>query len=110
MMIIPGLKTAGDAAIESHMVRLRNCLGPFAGNVAYVDLNVRLNLLWISAKPVPGLTRLLVEAIRKVIPEARVVTADFNPDAGKRTRFRDWRMRLSAGIQRSVQLIARHRH
>ncbi len=79
MMIIPGLKTGDDAAVEACLIKLGSCLEPYGHTVAYVDLNVRLNLLWISARPVPGIIRLLVEAIRRVIPEARVVAGDFNP-------------------------------
>lgn len=101
MMIIPGLKQADSMVIEGHMIKLRDCLGPFGHKVAYVDLNVKLNLLWVSARPVPGLTRELVTAIQQVIPQARVVTADFNPDPPKRSRWQDWPLRLGQRIRRS---------
>ena len=104
MMIIPGLKSAEAVVIEGHMLKLRDCLARFEHNVAYVDLNVKLNLLWVSARPVPGLTRLLVEAIQDVIPQARVVTADFNPEPQRRTRLQRLGTQLALGLQRGLRL------
>ncbi len=80
MMLIPGLKQADSIQIESYMYRIQNCLAHFAPQVVYLDLNVKLSLLWVSAKSVPGISRHLVEAILKEIPHARVVAGDFNPE------------------------------
>ena len=102
MMIIPGLKQADPVVVEGYMVKLRDSLQRFDEQVAYVDLNVRLNLLWVSARPVPGLTCVLVEAIQAVIPEAKVVTADFNPESPRRSRWQAWRLRLGQSIQRRL--------
>ena len=80
MMLIPGLKHADSFQVESYMHRIQNCLARFGPLVIYLDLNVRLSLLWVSAKSVPGISRHLVEAILKEIPHARVVAGDFNPE------------------------------
>lgn len=104
MMIIPGLKSADEMAIESCLVKLRNSLGQFENVVAYVDLNVKLNLLWISARPVPGITRHIVQAIQKNIPEAKVVAGDFNPPADSSGQKSGWLRYL--GIK--VNTITRH--
>ena len=93
MMIIPGLKNSDAMAIESCLVKLRNSLGQFENVVAYVDLNVKLNLLWISAKPVPGITRHIVQAIQQNIPGAKVVAGCRNVKPGQGGRRR--RRRLS---------------
>lgn len=80
MMLIPGLKQADSAAIEGYLFRIQNCLSPFGPMVIYLDLNIRLSLLWVSAKSVPGISRLMVEAIIREIPHAKVVAGDFNPE------------------------------
>lgn len=104
MMIIPGLKSADEMAIESCLVKLRNSLAQFENVVAYVDLNVKLNLLWISARPVPGITRHIVHAIQKSIPEAKVVAGDFNPPGDSSAQNSRWLRYL--GIK--VSAITRH--
>lgn len=80
MMLIPGLKSADAALVESYMFRIRHCLEGFGNAVVYLDLNIKLSLLWVSAKPVPGISRLMVQAILREIPHARVVAGDFNPE------------------------------
>lgn len=79
MMLIPGLKQLNEAGIESYLVKIRGCLHPFEDVVVYIDLNIRMNLLWISHKPIPGITKPLVQAIQREIPQAKVVAGDFNP-------------------------------
>lgn len=81
MLLIPGLKKMDQAGIESCLVKIRHGLQAFEQVVVYVDLNVKLGLLWISAKPQPGITRHITQAIQREIPEARAVVADFNPES-----------------------------
>lgn len=81
MMIIPGLKGADEASIESCLVKIRNGLADFENVVAYVDLNIKLNLLWISARPVPGISKLIMQAILRELPHAKIVAGDFNPES-----------------------------
>jgi hypothetical protein len=80
MMLIPGLKHADSRTVESYMFRIRNSLSEFGPLVVYLDLNIRLSLLWVSVKSVPGISRLMVEAIIREIPHAKVVAGDFNPE------------------------------
>lgn len=97
MMIIPGLKQGGDVAVEGCLQRLRASLDPFGQAVAYVDLNVKLNLLWISARPAPGILRQIARSIRQEIPEARIVAGDFNPESFAE-RKQPWLVRLGRRI------------
>jgi hypothetical protein len=80
MMLIPGLKHADSRTVESYMYRIQNCLSEFGPLVVYLDLNIKLSLLWVSAKSVPGISRHMVEAIIREIPHAKVVAGDFNPE------------------------------
>jgi hypothetical protein len=80
MMLIPGLKHADSRTVESYMFRIQNSLSEFGPLVVYLDLNIKLSLLWVSAKSVPGISRHMVEAIIREIPHAKVVAGDFNPE------------------------------
>ncbi len=84
MMLIPGLKQKNQAGIEDIILRIRKSLQSFEEVVVYIDLNTRLNLLWVSFKPIPDVSRYMMIAIQQEIPEARVVAGDFNPESLRR--------------------------
>jgi hypothetical protein len=100
MMIIPGLSSGDAALVEARMLALRDCLGGFDDLITYVDLNVRLNLLWVSTRRKPGIILTLVEAIRQRIPDARVVAGDFNPEPPARRSGWLWLGRLGTRLSR----------
>ena len=107
MMLIPGLKKANEATVEGYLLKIRDSLLTFESVVVYVDLNIRLNLLWISIKPVPGITRHMVEAIQRNIPHARVVAGDFNPDILKdRPLFSGWLTGFRQRMKKNLLLIS----
>ena len=81
MMLIPGLKQKNEAGVEDIVCRIKKSLQAFDDVVVYIDLNTRLNLLWVSFKPIPEISRYMMLAIQQEIPEARVVAGDFNPDS-----------------------------
>lgn len=104
MMLIPGLKQLSEAGIEACLVKIRSGLLPFEDIVVYVDVNIKLNCLWISHKPVPGITRDLVQAILLEIPDAKVVAGDFNAQDVKQNQpslgwFSSWSQRLKSHIK-----------
>jgi hypothetical protein len=107
MMLIPGLKKENEAAVEGYLLKIRESLLSFENVVVYVDLNIRLNLLWVSIKPVPGITRHMVEAIQCNIPHARVIAGDFNPDILKdRPLFDGWLIGFRRQLKKNIQLIS----
>ena len=103
MLLIPGLKKRDQAGIESCMVKIRHGLREFEHVVVYVDLNIRLGLLWVSAKPLPGITRHITQAIQREIPEARAVVADFNPESPRKARS-SWLMTLRRKVSITLRL------
>lgn len=105
MMIIPGLKNADEATIESCMVKVRNSLCEFENVVAYVDLNIKLNLLWISTRPVPGISKLIMQAIQHEIPEAKIVAGDFNPESFSDGKEAGWLVLLGRRVKNRLLLI-----
>ena len=59
-----------QAAIE----HIQTVFADYAHAVVFAELNLKLNLLWISVKPIPGIRFQIAEALRAVIPEARLVS------------------------------------
>jgi len=107
MMLIPGLKKESDATVEAYLIKIRESLLSFESVVVYVDLNIRLNLLWISIKPVPGITRHMVDAIQRNIPHARIVAGDFNPEIlHDRPLFVGWLSSFRSKLKKNVRLIS----
>lgn len=106
MMIIPGLKNADEATIQSCMVKIRNSLCDFENVVAYVDLNIKLNLLWISTRPVPGISKLIMQAILREIPQAKIVAGDFNPESFLERKKAGWLVMLGRRVKNRLRLIA----
>ena len=80
MMLIPGLNKAPASTVEINMRKIREAMSDHGDNVVYLDLNIKLSLLWVSARPVPGISKVLVQSIMQAIPEAKVVAGDFNPE------------------------------
>jgi len=72
MMLIPRLRTRPRAEIERASRDIQAVLA-LHQDVVFADLNLRLNLLWVSLRPRPGAISELVAAIRLRVPEAVLV-------------------------------------
>ncbi len=73
MMIIPGLR-AKPAHIAGRIVNdIRAILSFYKHVVVFAELNLRLNVLWVTVKPVPGICVELPAAIHMRVPEAKLV-------------------------------------
>ena len=80
MLLIPGLKQQNEAGVEGCLYSIRQSLIGFEDVVVYVDLNIKLSLLWISVRPAPGISSRIAQAVQREIPHAKVVAGDFNPE------------------------------
>lgn len=72
MVIIPGLRERSAHEFASALARLQAVLVSFS-EVVFVDLNVPLNLLWVSVRPRPGVILELFGAMKSHLPEAKLV-------------------------------------
>jgi len=72
MVLIPGLRDLAQPEFLEAVARLQAVIGSFR-EIVFVDLNVRLNLLWVSVEPRPGVILDLFAAVRQLLPEARLV-------------------------------------
>lgn len=72
MMLIPRLRSRPPAEIErtSHDIQAVLALHQ---DVVFANLNLKLNLLWVSLRPSPGAISELAAAIRLRVPEAVLV-------------------------------------
>ncbi len=72
MMLIPRLRNRSSGEIEQTSRAIQSVLA-LHQDVVFADLNLKLNLLWISLRPRPGAISELAAAIRLRIPEAVLV-------------------------------------
>lgn len=72
MMLIPRLRErpAGEIERASHAIQAVLALHQ---DVVFADLNLKLNLLWVSLRPRPGAIAELAAAIRLRVPEAVLI-------------------------------------
>ncbi|MBW8363590.1 MAG: hypothetical protein K0M39_03470 [Rhizobium sp.] len=72
MMLIPRLRSRPRVEIERASREIQAVLS-LHQDVVFADLNLKLNLLWVSLRPRPGAISELVAAIRLRVPEAVLV-------------------------------------
>ncbi len=73
MMLLPGLRELPQGQLTEALARIEYVLKQFH-EVVFVDLNVKLNLLWISVRPRPGIVFDVAGALRFELPRALLVT------------------------------------
>jgi len=72
MMLIPGLRDWPGERRQAALARLHGVLAAFR-EVVFADVNLPLNLLWVSVRAKPGIILDLAVAIQAHVPEARLV-------------------------------------
>ncbi len=74
MMLIPGLREKPKHLIESTIQDVHLALTRFNHVVVFAEFNLKLNLLWVSLKPVNGIRLEIAGAIQERVPEAKLVS------------------------------------
>ncbi|MEQ1592241.1 MAG: hypothetical protein ABL892_07635 [Thiobacillaceae bacterium] len=72
MMLIPKLKEKTAHDVERTAGLIRSVLN-LHQEVVFADLNLALNLLWVSLRPKRGAMSEIVAAIRVLVPEAVLI-------------------------------------
>ena len=72
MMLIPGLRNRPEHEINHTLNNIQKALEPFH-DVVFVNLNLKINVLWVSVNARPGITLELITAIQRLVPEALMV-------------------------------------
>lgn len=78
MMLIPRLGTRSAGEIERVSKIIQTVLARFK-EVVFADLNLRLNVLWVSLKPRHGAIAEIAAVIRTLIPGAMLVAHHVEP-------------------------------
>ena len=73
MMIIPKLKKQSSAYRRQVLDALVIVLEQYKDTVVFADLNLKLNVLWVSLRPTEGMCLEISAAIKVAVPEALLV-------------------------------------
>ncbi|MGD2056099.1 MAG: hypothetical protein PVJ15_04775 [Gammaproteobacteria bacterium] len=74
MIIIPGLKKKPPRLIDRTVNDVHLALTRFTHAIVFAEFNLRLNLLWVSIRPIQGIRFEIAGAIQEYVPEARLVS------------------------------------
>lgn len=74
MMIIPGLKENSRDTVQRTLRDIHAALCCFQDTVVFAELNLKLNLLWVSVRPIDGLRFEIANAVQNRVPNARLVS------------------------------------
>lgn len=92
LMLIPLLNRKPRAEVMRVVGRIEVVFDQYLDNILFADLNLRLNLLWVSVRPVPGLCLDLPATIHHAVPEARLIAQPPHTMA----RRRGWRRKAKS--------------
>lgn len=73
MVLFPALRSKPRHVIEATVEEIHLVLERYRHAVVFAELNMRLNVLWVSVKPIPGICLELAAALFERVPEARLV-------------------------------------
>ncbi len=79
MVLIPGLRDWPRGKFTEVLAGMQGILAGFE-EVVFADLNVPLNLLWVSVKAKPGIISEVAGSLQQYVPEARLVSPQPNPN------------------------------
>ncbi len=79
MMLIPRLRTKPRPILDATIAEIQGVLEHYRRVVVFADLNLKLNVLWVSVRPVPGICLELPAAIKCRVPEAMLVGQRLDP-------------------------------
>ncbi len=78
MMIIKGLSQRPVRYQQDVIRRLENVMAAYRQSVLFVDLNMKLNILWVSLRSRPAIGREISAMIQRAVPEALLVSHKLN--------------------------------
>ena len=74
MMLFPGLRDQPNHRIEEVVIAIQGVLAHFEHAVIFAELNIRLNLLFVSVRPITGLPFEFADTIQGLVPDAKLVS------------------------------------
>ena len=74
MMLIPGLKNFESSKLQDIIKKVEAVLQLYEKDIVLADLNLKINVLWVTINPHIGLTAEIAALIHHVVPEAKLVS------------------------------------
>ena len=74
MILIPGLREKPRHLIDAVIQDVHIALTHFSHAVVFAEFNLKLNLLWVSIRPIQGVRFEIAGAIQRQVPEARLIS------------------------------------
>jgi hypothetical protein len=74
MMLIPGLRDKPKHLVDDTVRDVHIALTHFRHAVVFAEFNLRLNLLWVSIRPIEGIRYEIAGAIQRQVPGAKLVS------------------------------------
>jgi hypothetical protein len=74
MVIFPGLRKRPHLQIQQTTQQIQLVLSRYEQSVVFAELNLRINLLWVSTRRIDGLRFEIAESLRERIPFAKLVS------------------------------------
>lgn len=74
MVLVPGLRDKPRHHIDAAIHDMHLVLSHYRHAVVFAEFNLRLNLLWVSIRPIQGIRFAITGAIQERVPEARLVS------------------------------------
>ncbi|MCB1876293.1 MAG: hypothetical protein KDH88_09990 [Chromatiales bacterium] len=75
MMLIPKLRERPQGYVRGVMNSIQRVFDAYGERVLFADLNLKLNVLWVSVRPIPGICLEMAAAIKTQVPEAVLVAS-----------------------------------
>ncbi len=72
VMWVPRLKRQSPDYIQTTLAHIHTVLQRYQ-EVVFADMNLAINMLWVSLKQRPGIVREVFDAIHLLVPEAKLV-------------------------------------
>ena len=74
MMLIPGLKNFEPFYLRETINKVETVLKIYEKDIILADLNLKINVLWVTLKPNIGLSSEIAALIHHVVPQAKLVS------------------------------------
>jgi hypothetical protein len=74
MMVIPGLRNFEPSYLREIINKIEIVLKTYEKVIILADLNLKINILWITVQPHIGLSTEIAAILHHVVPEAKLVS------------------------------------
>lgn len=74
MMLISGLNNVESVDAEEVIHKLEGVFHQYEKDIIFVDLNFKINILWVTLNPRTGLSSEIAAFIHHVVPQAKLIS------------------------------------